>query len=82
MIDWGRPKLLAMTLLDNASFNNSVLKKKRKKKIKHKKDSILEHEFLHIQYRIHILNLIVHDELKQYDGSIANVINMVKYVRS
>ncbi|KAG6650499.1 hypothetical protein CIPAW_06G047500 [Carya illinoinensis] len=68
--DWGRPKILAITL-DNASSNNG-----------YRRDTVLEHEFLHVRCCAHILNLIVREGLKEYEESIAKVRGVVKYVKS
>ncbi|KAG6651897.1 hypothetical protein CIPAW_06G145100 [Carya illinoinensis] len=78
--DWGRPKYLAITL-DNASSNNGAVSY-LKKKTKYRKDTILEHEFLHVRCCAHILNLIVCEGLREFDESIAKVRGVVKYVKS
>ncbi|KAG6631959.1 hypothetical protein CIPAW_13G125100 [Carya illinoinensis] len=78
--DWGRPKILAITL-DNASSNNGAISY-LKKKTKYRRDTVLEHEFLHVRCCAHILNLIVREGLKEYEESIAKVRGVVKYVKS
>ncbi|KAG6641860.1 hypothetical protein CIPAW_09G102700 [Carya illinoinensis] len=78
--DWEQPKYLAITL-DNANSNNGAVSY-LKKKTKYRKDTILEHEFLHVRCCAHILNLIVREGLREFDESIAKVRGVVKYVKS
>ncbi|KAG7943234.1 hypothetical protein I3843_15G028400 [Carya illinoinensis] len=80
LLEWGRPKIFTITL-DNASSNNGIVSY-IKRKTRNKKDTILEHEFLHMRCCAHILNLIVRDGLKEYDQSIARIRAAVKYVKS
>ncbi|XP_041017922.1 zinc finger BED domain-containing protein RICESLEEPER 2-like [Juglans microcarpa x Juglans regia] len=78
--DWRRPKVLAITL-DNASSNNGTVSY-LKKKTKYRKDTVLEHELLHVRCCANILNLIVREGLREFDESIVNVRCVVKYVKS
>ena len=45
------------------------------KKTRDKKSTILRHEFLYMRCCAHILNLVVHDGLKEMDDSIVTVGN-------
>jgi delta 1-pyrroline-5-carboxylate dehydrogenase len=47
----------------------------------HKDGTILENQFIHMTCCAHILNLIVSEDLKELDDSIANVRSAVKYVK-
>ncbi|XP_028118182.1 zinc finger BED domain-containing protein RICESLEEPER 2-like [Camellia sinensis] len=73
-------KLLTITF-DNASSNNGVINF-LKWWTKDRKNTILEHEFLHVKCCAHILNLIVCESLKEIDDSITRIRNIVKYVKS
>ncbi|KAG6713707.1 hypothetical protein I3842_05G167000 [Carya illinoinensis] len=80
LLEWGRPKIFTITL-NNANSNNEAVSY-IKRKTRNIKDTILEHEFLHMRCCAHILNLIVRDGLKEYDQSIARIRGAVKYVKS
>ena len=67
--------------VDNASSNNGIINY-LKRKTKHRKWTILEHDYLHTRCGAHILNLIVSDGLKEMDESIVKIRNVVRYVRS
>jgi hypothetical protein len=43
-------------------------------------DVICRHEFIHVRCYAHIINLIVHEGLKDVDDSIVRIRNMVEYV--
>lgn len=77
---WGIDKLLTITV-DNASSNNGVINF-LKRWTKDRKNTILEHEFLHVKCCAHVLNLIVCESLKEIDDSITRICNIVKYVKS
>ncbi|XP_028074562.1 zinc finger BED domain-containing protein RICESLEEPER 2-like [Camellia sinensis] len=78
--EWGIDKLLTITV-DNASSNNGVINF-LKRWTKDRKNTILEHEFLHVKCCAHIVNLIVCESLKEIDDSITRIRNIVKYVKS
>ena len=80
LFQWKLKKILTLTV-DNASSNSSLIEF-LKDKTKEKKDTVLENEFLHVRCYAHILNLIVHEGLKELDESIAKIRNVVRYVRS
>jgi len=44
-------------------------------------DVLCCHKFIHVRYCAHILNLVVHEGLKDIDDSIVRVRNMVQYVK-
>jgi hypothetical protein len=46
------------------------------------KEVVCRHEFIHVRCSAHILNLIVHEGLKNVDDSIIKIQNMVNYVKS
>jgi hypothetical protein len=46
------------------------------------KEVVCRHEVIHVRCSAHILNLIVHEGLKNVDDSIIKIRNMVKYVKS
>ncbi|KAF7116969.1 hypothetical protein RHSIM_RhsimUnG0008700 [Rhododendron simsii] len=80
LLDWGIDKFLTVTV-DNAS-SNSLLIAYLERKTKHRKTTILNHEFLHVRCSAHILNLIVREGLQEIDDPIGRVRNIVRYVRS
>jgi hypothetical protein len=71
--------------VDNASANETAIdwfKKKKKKKTTSNKEVICHHEFIHVRCSAHILNIIVHEGLKDVDDSIIKIREIVKYVKS
>ncbi|KAG6625089.1 hypothetical protein CIPAW_16G071900 [Carya illinoinensis] len=79
--DWNLHKrILSFCLVEN--HKGDTLVSYLKKKTKYRKDTILEHEFLHVRCCAHILNLIVREGLREFDESIAKVRGVVKYVKS
>lgn len=80
MVAWGIDKFLTITV-DNASSNNGLINF-LKRKMKRRKNTILEHDFLHVRCCAHILNLIVCEGLKKIDDSITRIRHVIKFVRS
>ena len=68
-------------IVDNASSNDASIKFLQIV-TKDWKETVLEHEFLHMRYCAHILNLIMGDGLKEIDASITKVREAVRYVKS
>ena len=66
---------------DNASSNDMAIDYV-KKKTKERDSSILGGEFMHMRCCVLILNLIVQNGLKSIHESVANVQNVVQYVRA
>jgi hypothetical protein len=54
----------------------------KKKKNTSNKEVVCRHEFIHVRYSAYILNIIVHEGLKDVDDSIIKIRKMVKYVKS
>ena len=61
--------------------SNDVAISYLKKKFNQVRNSILQGKYLHIRCIAHIINLVVKDELKEHNDSIARVRGVVKYVR-
>jgi delta 1-pyrroline-5-carboxylate dehydrogenase len=68
-------------IADNATVNDVAIDYMRRK-LKDKRDTILEGEFLHMQCAAHILNLVVNEGLKGLSDCVSNIRNAVKFVRS
>jgi delta 1-pyrroline-5-carboxylate dehydrogenase len=66
---------------DNATVNDVAIDYMRRK-LKDKRDTILEGEFLHLRCAAHILNLVVNEGLKGLSDCVSNIRNAVKFVRS
>jgi hypothetical protein len=54
----------------------------KKKKTTSNKEVVCHHEFIHVRCSAHILNIIVHEGLKDVDDSIIKIRKMVKYINS
>lgn len=67
--------------VDNASANDVGVKYMRKR-MKNKSHTVLGGEFLHMRCAAHILNLVVHEGLKDLGDYVTNIRNAVRYVRS
>ncbi|XP_030936671.1 zinc finger BED domain-containing protein RICESLEEPER 2-like [Quercus lobata] len=78
--EWGITGIFTLTV-ENASSNGATIKF-LENVTKDWEGTILEHEFLHMRYCAHILNLIVGDGMKEIDASIAKVHEAVRYVKS
>ncbi|XP_023918455.2 zinc finger BED domain-containing protein RICESLEEPER 2-like [Quercus suber] len=78
--EWGVDGIFTLTV-DNASSNGTTIKFLQTM-TKDWKRTVLEHEFLHMRCCAHILNLIVGDDLKEIDVSIARVREAMRYVKS
>jgi len=77
--EWGIPGLLTISL-DNASANDTAVDCFKKRTMANN-GVICCHEFIHVRCCAHIINLIVHEGLKDVDDSIVRIRNMVKYVK-
>jgi hypothetical protein len=53
-----------------------------RRKLKDKRDTILEGEFLRMRCGTHLLNIVVNDGLKGLGDCVSNIRNAVKSVRS
>jgi hypothetical protein len=80
LIEWEIESVFTITA-DNATVNDVAIDYMRRK-LKDKRDTILEGEFLHMRCAAHILNLIVNEGLKVLGDCISNIRNAVKFVRS
>ena len=74
--EWTVDGIFTLTV-DNASSNGATIKFLQTV-TKNWKETVLEHEFLHMRFCAHILNLIVGDGLKEIDA----VCEAVRYVKS
>ena len=79
LLKWGIDRLFTITA-DNANSNDVAIDYV-KKKTKERDRSILGGEFIHMRCCVLILNLIVQNGLKSIHESVANVQNVVRYVR-
>lgn len=80
ILEWGIKQIFTITV-DNASSNTTSIDYLRKT-AKVKDFLVLDNEFMDIRCCAYILNLIVHDGLKEIDGSIVKIRNAVNYVKS
>jgi len=80
LVEWGIHRILTISV-DNASANDTVIDWFKKRTMANK-EVVCHHEFIHVRCSAHILNLIVHEGLKNVDDSIIKIRNMVKYVKS
>jgi hypothetical protein len=79
LVERGIGRLLTISV-DNATANDSERDWFRKRNMANN-DVLCRHEFVHVRFCVNILNLIVHEDLKDIDDSIVRVQNMVKYVK-
>jgi len=77
--EWGIRGILTISL-DNASANETAVDCFKKRTMANK-DVICRNQFIHVRCCAHIINLIVHEGLKDVDDSIVRVRNMVKYIK-
>lgn len=80
LIEWNIDSIFTLKV-DNASSNNLTIQY-LKTINKDWKETILQHEFIHMHCCAHILNHVVSDGLKEMDDSITNIRLAVRYVRS
>lgn len=80
LTQWGIDSVFTITI-NNASANDVGVEYMRKM-MKNKSHTILGGEFLHMRYAVHILNLVVHEGLKDLGDCVTNIRNAVRYVRS
>jgi hypothetical protein len=70
--EWGIDKKIFSITLDNV-FANDLCVKQLKPKLNMKKALLCEDELFHIRCCVHILNLIVQDELKEITDVIQKI---------
>jgi hypothetical protein len=80
LTQWRIDSVFTITV-DNASANDMGVEYMRKM-MKNKSHNVLGGEFLHMRYAAHILNLVVHEGLKNLGDCVTNKRNAVRYVRS
>jgi hypothetical protein len=80
LLDWGIDKLLTVTV-DNAS-SNSVTISYLKNVMKDWPTNILSNEHFHVRCCVHIVNLIICDDLKEMNVSVVKIRNAIRFVRS
>jgi hypothetical protein len=80
LVKWGIDRILTI-LVNNASANNSAIEWFKKRTVANK-EVVCRHKFIHVRCFAYILNLIVHESMKDVDDSIIKIQNMVKYVKS
>jgi len=66
--------------VDNPSANDTTVDCFKKRTVTNN-EVICRHEFIHVRCCAHIINLIVHEGLKDVDDSIVRIQNIVKYVK-
>jgi hypothetical protein len=77
MVEWGLERV--MTITDNASANDAAIGYLR---MQLSKTNLASGKYLHMRCEAHIVNLIVHDGLKEVDQSVKCVRAVVKYIRN
>lgn len=80
ILEWSIGRILTITV-DNATSNDNPIDWLKRRTLA-QQEAICGHEFIHMRCCGHILNLIVHEGLKDADKLIIKVRNLVKYVRS
>ncbi|XP_059315755.1 zinc finger BED domain-containing protein RICESLEEPER 2-like [Lycium ferocissimum] len=80
LLYWNLDKVFSVTV-DNAS-SNDVTVRELSKQLNMWGTNIMDGKHLHVRCMAHILNLIVHEGLKEIDASVKRVRQMVRYVRS
>jgi hypothetical protein len=78
MAEWGLERVMTITV-DNASANDAGIAYLRRQLIK---TNLASGKYLHMRCAAHIVNLIVHDGLKEVDQSVKRVRAAVKYIRN
>jgi hypothetical protein len=78
MVEWGLERVMTITV-DNASANDAGIAYLRRQLIK---TNLASGKYLHMRCAAHIVNLIVHDGLKEVDQSVKRVRAAVKYIRN
>ncbi|KAB1205139.1 putative AC transposase [Morella rubra] len=78
---WGIAKILTITV-DNATNNDTTIEQVKKKQLGGGANVVCKHNFIHMRCAAHILNLIIHEGLKELDDSVAKIRNIIKYVKS
>lgn len=83
LLDWGIERVGTITV-DNASTNDVAIIYVKNKLKNWKIDDvmILGGSYMHVRCSAHIFNLIVKDRLKEFNPTIDNIRNAVKYFRS
>lgn len=80
LLDWNLDKVFCDTV-DNVS-SNTLMVTQLSKQIDMWGTNIMGGEHLHVRCMVHILNLIVQEDLKEIDISVKRVRQMVRYVKS
>jgi hypothetical protein len=78
MTEWGFDSVMKITV-DNASANDAGISYLRRYL---SKTNLASGKYLHMRCAAHIVNLIVHDGLKEVDLSVKRVRAAVKYIRN
>lgn len=81
LIEWGIERASTITIND-AKENDVAISYLRTRLKNWKNGCVLDGEFLHMRYCVHIINLIVNDELNEHVFSIDVIRRAVNYVRS
>jgi len=71
LVEWGIHRILTISV-DNASANDTVIDWFKKRTMANK-EVVCRHEFIHVRCSAYILNLIVHEGLKNVDDSIIKI---------
>jgi hypothetical protein len=71
LVEWGIHRMLTISV-DNASANETAIDW-FKNKTKSNKKVVCRHEFILVRCAAHILNIIVHEGLKDVDDSIIKI---------
>jgi hypothetical protein len=76
MVEWGLERVMTITV-DNASANDTAIGYLRRQL---SKTNLASGKYLHMRCTTHIVNLIMHDGLKEVDQSVKRVRTAVKYI--
>ncbi|XP_060182335.1 zinc finger BED domain-containing protein RICESLEEPER 2-like [Lycium barbarum] len=80
LLYWNLDKVFSVTV-DNAS-SNDITVRELSKQLNMRGTNIMDGKQLHVRCMAHIINLIVHEGLKEIDAFVKRVRQMVRYVRS
>jgi hypothetical protein len=78
MVEWGLERVMTITI-DNASANDAAIGYLSRQL---SKTNLASGKYLHMRCAAHIVNIIMHDGLKEVDQSVKRVRATIKYIRN